>query len=43
MSLDYKKIIYHMLSRVEVVLRPTGSQAPPITTIGRLETQAAVN
>ena len=43
MSLDNKKFIYHMLSRVEVVLRPTGSQAPPITTIGRLETQAAVN
>ena len=34
-----------MLSRLEVVLRPTGLQAPPITTIGRLETetQAAVN
>ena len=29
--------------RVEMVLRPTGSQAPPITSIGRLETRAKVS
>ena len=29
-------------SRVEVVLRPTGSQAPPSTSIGRFETQEKV-
>ena len=42
MCLEYNKFIYPRWSRVEVVLRPTGSQAPPITSIGRLEAQADV-
>ena len=42
LCLEYPELIYPRWSRVEVVLRPTGSQAPPITSIGRLETQAEV-
>ena len=40
MCLEYNMLIYPWWSRVEVVLQPTGSEAPPITSIGRLETQA---
>ena len=36
----YDEYISPKWSRVEVVQRPTGSQAPPLTSIGRLETQA---
>ena len=42
MCLEYNMFIYPKWCRVEVVLRPTGSQAPLITSIGRLETQAEV-
>ena len=42
MCFEYNKSIYPRWFRVAVVLRPTGSQAPPITSIGRLETQAEV-
>ena len=38
----YNKFIYPRWSRVEVVLQPTGSQAPPITSIGRPKAQAKV-
>ena len=33
MPLEYNKFIYPRWSRVEVVLRPTGLQAPAITSI----------
>ena len=42
MCLEYNKFIYPRWSRVEVVLRLTGWQALPITSSGRIETQAGV-
>ena len=42
MCLGNYKLIYPRWSREHVVLRPTGLHAPPITCIGRLETQAEV-
>ena len=42
MCLEYNKFIYPRWSRVEVALRLTGWQALPITSSGRLETQAEV-
>ena len=42
MCLEYNKFIYPRCSRVEVAPRLTGWQALPITSSGRLETQAEV-
>ena len=42
MCLELNEYLVPRWSRVEVVLRPKGSQAPPITCIGRVATQAEV-